>query len=79
MKFLGKWIELDNIILSEVTQITKEHTWYILSDKWILAQNFRILKILFTDHIKLKMKEVQSMGNLVLLRSVTKYPWEQIQ
>jgi hypothetical protein len=27
MKFLGKWMELENIFLSEVT---KEHTWYAL-------------------------------------------------
>jgi hypothetical protein len=34
-----KWMELANIILSEVT---KEHTWYALTDKWILAQKLRI-------------------------------------
>jgi hypothetical protein len=39
MKFLSKWMELENIILSEVTQNTKAHTWYALTDKWILAQN----------------------------------------
>ena len=33
MKFLGKLVELENIILSEVTQITKEHTWYAITDK----------------------------------------------
>ena len=26
MKFLGKWMELENIILSDLTQVTKEHT-----------------------------------------------------
>jgi hypothetical protein len=31
-----------NIILSEVTQSTKEHTWYALTDKWILAQQLEI-------------------------------------
>ena len=35
MKFLGKWMELENIILSE-------HTWNALTDKWILAQKIRI-------------------------------------
>jgi hypothetical protein len=34
MKFLGKWMELENIILSEVTQSQKN----TLTDKWILAQ-----------------------------------------
>jgi len=37
MKFLGKWMELENIILSEVTQSQKEHTWYALTDNWIIA------------------------------------------
>ena len=36
MKFLGKWIELENIILSEVTKSQKSK-WYVLTDKWILA------------------------------------------
>jgi hypothetical protein len=30
MKFLGKWMELENIILSEVTQPQKS-TWYVLT------------------------------------------------
>ena len=31
MKFLGKWMELENIILSEVTQIQKDmHGMYTL-------------------------------------------------
>ena len=45
MKFLGKWMELENIILSEVTQSQKEHTWYTLTEKWILAQKHGIPKI----------------------------------
>ena len=36
--------------------ITKEHTWHALTDKWILAQMFRISKIQFTDHMKPKKK-----------------------
>jgi hypothetical protein len=44
MKFAGKWMEFENIILSEVTY-TKEHTRYALTDKWIFAQKLRILKI----------------------------------
>jgi hypothetical protein len=31
LKFLGKWVELENIIPSEVTQSKKEHTWYVYS------------------------------------------------
>ena len=48
MKFTGKWMELENIILSEVKE---EHTWCTLTDKWLLAQKFGIPKIHFTDHI----------------------------
>ena len=32
--------------------ITKEHTCYALTDKWILAQKLRILKIQLTDNFK---------------------------
>ena len=53
---------------------TKEHTWYALADKWILAQKFGIPKIQFMDHMKLKKKEDQSVGTLVLLRR-----WDKIQ
>ena len=38
MKFLAKWMDLEGIILSELTQ-------YVLTDKWILAQKLRIPKI----------------------------------
>jgi hypothetical protein len=46
----------------------KEHTWYVLTGKWILAQKLGIPKIQFTDQMKLKKKEEQSVGALVLLR-----------
>jgi hypothetical protein len=36
--------------------VRKEHTWYALTDKWLLAQKLRIPKIKFTDHIKLHNK-----------------------
>ena len=36
MNFLGKWMELENIILSEVIQTTKKYTWNAIIDKWIL-------------------------------------------
>jgi len=53
MKFIGKWMELENIILSQVTksdthththththtnQTNKKCTWYALTDLWILEQ-----------------------------------------
>ena len=52
--------------------ITKEHTWYALTDKWILAQKLGIPKIQFTDHMKLKKKEDQRVDASVLLRSRNK-------
>jgi hypothetical protein len=36
-------MELENIILSEVTQTQKGHAWYVLTDKRILVQKLRIL------------------------------------
>jgi hypothetical protein len=53
MNFAGKWMEVENIILREVTR-SKGHTWYLLSDTWILAQKFRIPMIQLIDHMKLK-------------------------
>jgi hypothetical protein len=38
LSFAGKWVELENIILSEVTQTQKDmHAWFVLTNKWILA------------------------------------------
>jgi hypothetical protein len=34
----------------------KGYTWYILTDKWILAKIFRIPMMQFTDHMKLNKK-----------------------
>jgi hypothetical protein len=44
MKSLGKWMDLEGIILWG-NPITKELTQYALTDKWILAQKHRIPKI----------------------------------
>ena len=54
--------------------ITKEHTWYVLTDKWILTQKLRIPKIQFTEHMKVKKKEDQSVDASVLLRRGDKIP-----
>jgi hypothetical protein len=60
------------MIKNKNNPITKEHTWYALTDKWILAQKLRIPKIQFTDHMKLK-EEDQSVDASVHLRRGTKY------
>ena len=61
MKFLGKWMELESIILSKVTQSQKNactiSTWYVLTAKWMLAQKLKIYKLQFTEHRKLKKKD----------------------
>jgi hypothetical protein len=63
----SEWMELDYIIA-----ITKEQTWYVLTDKRILAQKLRIPMLQFTDHMKLKKKEDQSVGASVFLRNGNK-------
>ena len=57
----------------EVTQ-SQKNTWNILTDKWILAQKFRIPKIQFKDHMKLQKKEDYSVDSSVLLRRGIKIP-----
>jgi hypothetical protein len=44
MKFLGKWVELENTILREVTQ-SQKNTHGMLTNKWILVQKLQILKL----------------------------------
>jgi hypothetical protein len=59
--------------------IIKEYTWYTLTDKWILAQKPRIPKIEFSNHMKLKKNEDQSVDTSILLRRGTKNPWKKLQ
>ena len=47
--------------------ITKEYTWYTLTDRGILEQKVKIPKIQFSKH-KLKKKEDESMDTSFLLR-----------
>ena len=64
MKLTSKWMELENVILSEVTQSQKKNktkknnnkkpTWYILTDKWILGKKIGIPMIQLTDYTKFK-------------------------
>jgi hypothetical protein len=60
MNGTGKYPDWHNLI-------PKEHTWYALTDKWILAQKLWLRKVQFTDHMKLK-KEDHCVDTLVLLR-----------
>jgi len=51
-----------------VNSITKNRTWYALTDKWILAQKLELLKIPSTDHMNLKKKDNQCADASVLLK-----------
>jgi hypothetical protein len=53
--------------------LTKEHTWYLLTDKWIVAQKLQIPKIHFTDHRKLNQKEDQTVVLQSFSESEIKY------
>jgi hypothetical protein len=57
--------------------VSKEHTWYVLIDKWILAQKLGMPKIQLTDHMKLK-KDDQSVDTSILLRRGNKIPMERV-
>ena len=34
--------------------VTEEHTWYALTNKWMLVQKLKISNLQFTQHRKLK-------------------------
>jgi hypothetical protein len=59
--------------------ITKELTWYALTDKWILAQKLRIPKIQFAKHMELKKKEDQRVDTSFLLKMGNKVPMEGVR
>jgi hypothetical protein len=69
VKFLDEWMELENIILSKLTQ-SQKNTYCIhsLKSRWMLDQKLQIPKIQFTDHMKLRKKDDQSVGVSVPLR-----------
>ena len=48
--------------------ITREHTWYAMAHKWILAQKLWTPKTQSTDHIKLKNIQHQCVDSSFLLR-----------
>jgi hypothetical protein len=55
MNFAGKWVELENIILSKVTKTQKDmHRMYSLILFWILAKKIRIPMIHLTGPKEVK-------------------------
>jgi hypothetical protein len=70
MKFPGNWIDLENIILSEVTQSQKNtHSMHSLISGY-LSKEHGIPIIQLMDHMKLKRKENQTVDASILLRRV---------
>jgi hypothetical protein len=80
MKFLGKWMDLEGIILSEVTQSQRNsHNMYSLISGYY-PRNLRYprYKIQFAKRMKLKKNEDQSVDTLPLLRIGNKTPMEGV-
>jgi hypothetical protein len=44
LNFTSKWMDLEKITLSVVTH-AEEHVWYALTDKWKLANKYKIPRI----------------------------------
>jgi hypothetical protein len=58
--FTGKWIELENIILSEVIQTDPiGHAWYVLTNKWILVKKKKVQNTQDTVHRTHKAKQAE--------------------
>lgn len=68
MKFIDKWMELENIILSEVTQ-SQKNTHNMHS---VISRKLRIPQKKFTDHMKLKDKKDQKVDASDILRRENK-------
>jgi hypothetical protein len=50
-------MKLENVILSEVMQTPERHVWYVLTYKWTVAIECRIIMLQSTDPKKLGNKE----------------------
>jgi hypothetical protein len=80
MKFLGKWLDLEGIILSEVTQSQKNsnYIYSLISGYKPRNLEYRRYKIQFVKHMKLKKNKDQSVDTLPLLRIGTKTPMGRV-
>ena len=67
MKFLGKWMDLEDIILIAVTQ-SQKNTHDMHSLRSLYESRKRIPNIQFVKHMKLKKKEDQSVDASFLFR-----------
>jgi hypothetical protein len=80
MEFLGKWMDLEGIILSELTQSRKNSydMYSLISGYYSRNLEYSRYKIQFVKHMKLKKKEDQCLGTLPLLRIGIKTPIEGV-
>ena len=80
MKFLGKWMDLEGIILSEVTQSQRNfHNMYsLISGYYPRNLGYPKYKIQLAKRMKFKKNEDQSVDTLPLLRIGNKTPMEGV-
>ena len=80
MKFLSKWMDLEGIILSEITQLQRNsHNMYSLISGYKPRNlGYPRYKIQFAKPMKLKKNEDQSVDTLPLLRNGNKTPREGV-
>ena len=78
MKFLGKWLDLEGIILREVTQSQKNSNDMFSLISGYLPRNLEYTryKIQFAKRMKLNKNEDQSVDTLPLPRNGNKAPME---
>ena len=81
LKFLGKWLDLEGIILSEVTQSQKNSNdmYSLISEYYPRNLEYPRYKLQFAKHMKLKKNEDQSVDTLPLLRIGNNPPWKELQ
>jgi hypothetical protein len=81
MKFLGKWMDLEGIILSEVTQSQRSsHNMYsLISGYYLRNLGYPRYKIQFDKCMKLKKNKDKSGDTLPFLELGTKHPWKEFQ
>ena len=78
MKFLGKWLDLEGIMLSEVTQSQKKSLDMHSLISGYYPQKFRIPKIQFAKYNKIKKKEDQSVDTSIFHRRGYETPMEGV-
>jgi hypothetical protein len=81
MKFLGKWLNLEGIIMSEVTQSQKNSNdmYSLIRGYYPRNLEYPRYKLQFAKHMKLKKNKDQSVDTLPLLRIGKKHPWKELQ